>query len=108
MGTANEDLELLIDEHLRRLGERVAELRSLQGLTLTELEDLCGVGFSQLSRLENGKINISVRIAVRVAEGLGVQLHELFVPAEMSEVRPKKRQRTTKKRAKPVRKSKVG
>lgn len=80
------ELEALVAEHLRRMGRRIGELRALQGFTLNQLEEHCGVGFSLLSKIERGRRNISVRTAVRIADALGVQLHELFVPPEMSQV----------------------
>ncbi len=80
-------LVALVDEHLKRMGARIAELRSLQGLTLTLLEEHSGVDSRQLSKIERGMKNISIRTAVRIADALGVQLHELFVPRELSQIR---------------------
>ncbi|MGE3630426.1 MAG: helix-turn-helix domain-containing protein [Sandaracinaceae bacterium] len=91
------DFEALLTEHLRRIGERVAELRAIQGLMLAELEEYSGIGLTQLSRIENGQKNISMRTALRIADALGVQLHELFVPPEISQIRARKR--ATKKSA---------
>ena len=67
-------------------------------MTLPQLEEVCGVPHTQLSRIENGHLNSSVRILVQIADGLGVQLHELFVPPEMSQVRAKKRRKPAKKK----------
>lgn len=86
-------VEALVEEYLTRMGERIAELRALQGLTLTMLEEFTGIDSRHLSRIERGMRNISVESAVRIADALGVQLHELFVPREMSEVRPKQKPR---------------
>lgn len=93
-------LEALLREHQRRLGERVAELRGLQDLSLTELEEHTGISLSQLSRIENGKLNISMRTALRIADALGVQLHELFIPPELSQIRRRRRRKKTSRRAK--------
>lgn len=95
---ADAEVALLVKEHLRRIGERIREFRTLQGMTLPELEEVCGVPFTQISRIENGQRNSSVRILVEIADGLGVQLHELFVPPEMSQVRAKKRAAPAKKK----------
>ncbi len=94
-------IEVLLQEHLRRMGERMAELRALQNLSLTQLEEFSGIDTGQLSRIENGKRNISLRTALRIADALGVQLHELFVPPELSQVRVNKRKgaKRTKKSA---------
>ena len=38
-------------------GERVRELRKTRGLMLRELGSQIGVGFTYLSRVENGRLN---------------------------------------------------
>ncbi|MGE0789739.1 MAG: helix-turn-helix domain-containing protein [Sandaracinaceae bacterium] len=96
--TDEPDFEALLTEHLRRIGERIAELRAMQGLHLAELEEYSGVGLTHLSRIEHGQKNISMSTALRIADALGVQLHELFVPPEISQIRARKR--PTKKSAK--------
>lgn len=90
-------LEALVHEHLKRMGARIHELRTLQGLSLITLEEHSGVDLSQLSKIERGLRNVSVRTAVRIADALGVQLHELFVPPELSQIRPKKKSSTRRK-----------
>jgi len=98
-------VKALVDEHLRRMGERIAELRALQGLTLTMFEEYSGIDSRQLSKIERGMRNISIRTAVRIADALGVQLHELFVPRELSEIRVKSKARHERKGREPQKKT---
>jgi transcriptional regulator with XRE-family HTH domain len=72
------------DEHGRAaealLGQNVRRLREALGLSLREVSRRSGVAVSLVSRVEQGQ-GTSVRIAARLADGLGVTL-----PALLSEV----------------------
>ena len=67
-------------------GERVRELRHGKGLTLRELAEQVGVGFTYLSRVENGRLNFgdypSNALIHRLADALGGDEEELLVLAE--------------------------
>jgi len=57
------------------INERIGDLRTSRGLSQRELCDLIGVVPSQLSRIENGKIqNISSNILIKLAKALGVSV----------------------------------
>ncbi len=61
------------------VGRRVRQLRKERGWTL---DDLCvqmpGSAPSQLSRFENGKVNLTIRTLQRLAEAFGVPARELL------------------------------
>jgi transcriptional regulator with XRE-family HTH domain len=78
------------DDLLARVGGRVRELRRLQGMTLAVLGEFIGVDEAFLSKVEAGKLNLTLRTIERIARGLGVHVHELFVPRDQSGVRPKR------------------
>ena len=67
-------------------GERVRELRKTKGMTLRELAPKVGVGFTYLSRVENGKLNYgdypSESLIHRLAEAFDVNEDELLILAE--------------------------
>jgi transcriptional regulator with XRE-family HTH domain len=65
-------------EMARIIGERLRELRLLQGMTQTELGKAAGVGFSQVQRLERGVHNMTPWKLMRFAEALGVSMNELM------------------------------
>ena len=60
------------------LGGRIRKLRKARGWTLYEASDAMDIDLKHLQRLETGSLNVTLVTLVRVAEGLGVQLNELF------------------------------
>jgi transcriptional regulator with XRE-family HTH domain len=62
----------------RRLGERIARQRQLVGLTQAELAEKVEVQPETISRIENGKRGLSLRLMVLLAESLDLALHELL------------------------------
>jgi len=67
-------------------GERVRELRNAKGWSLRELAEQVGVGFTYLSRVENGRLNYgdypSNALIHRLADSLDADEEELLVLAE--------------------------
>ena len=61
-------------------GRRVKELRAMQGLNLRQLEDLSGVSYSQICRIEQGD-GTTLRSALRIAGALGAGLAWLLDPS---------------------------
>ena len=56
------------------LGREIRAERKAQGLTQTQLAELCGVGLTYLSNLENGKETAEIGKAIHVARMLGLDL----------------------------------
>lgn len=65
-------------EQLKALGLRIKELRVSKGFTQTELANIMGKDHPSLNKLENGKVNPSYIFLLEVAEGLNVDVKELF------------------------------
>jgi len=67
-------------------GERVRELRHAKGWSLRDLAEQVGVGFTYLSRVENGRLNYgdypSNALIHRLADALDADEEELWVLAE--------------------------
>jgi transcriptional regulator with XRE-family HTH domain len=63
---------------LKRLGERVRQLRNQRGWSQEECADYCRVDRSYMSGIERGVRNVSVLHCVRLARGLRVSLSKLF------------------------------
>lgn len=73
------------------LGRRVRELRHQRGWSYADLSEMSGITVRQLVRLENQPEtqNPTFATLTSVAEALGVDPHELLVPAR-SGVQPKR------------------
>lgn len=57
-----------------RIGGRLRELREAQGLTTTQLGELCGLSHSTISKVENGKWSVSLDILGKICEALDAKL----------------------------------
>ena len=60
------------------LGPRVRRLRRDAGLTLKELAARTGLAFSTIAKVETGQISPTYENIIRLANGLGVDVTELF------------------------------
>lgn len=61
-----------------QFGERVRLLRANRRMTLQALARASGVSVSMLSQVERGERTPTLRIALRIAEGLGCHLSEIL------------------------------
>jgi transcriptional regulator with XRE-family HTH domain len=62
----------------RRLGLRVRQLRQERGLTLEGASARATIDITHWQKIEAGTINVSMVTLVRLADGLGVALVDLF------------------------------
>lgn len=63
---------------LRRVGQRVREVREGRGLSQEALADAASLDRSYMSGIERGVRNVSVLKLAAVAKALGVSLHDLI------------------------------
>ncbi len=54
--------------------------RAEKSMTQKQLADITGIPQADISRLENGNANPSLRTLVRLADGMGMKLKLEFVP----------------------------
>jgi XRE family transcriptional regulator, aerobic/anaerobic benzoate catabolism transcriptional regulator len=66
------------DEYLRRLGERVREIRKHRGVTRKFLAAVSGVSERYLAQLEAGEANVSVLLLREIANALNLTAEELI------------------------------
>lgn len=66
------------EEVIKKLGQKVREVRLSLGYSQQELADLCNLDLSQINRIELGKINTSVSHLFLIAEVLKVSPKELI------------------------------
>ncbi len=58
------------------------DARKETGITQKELSERTGIAQGDISKLENGNANPSLRTLQRLAEGMGMQLKIEFVPVQ--------------------------
>ena len=63
---------------LRRLGNRIRELRESRDLSQEALADVAGIGRSYMSGIERGVRNCSTLHLVKLARALHVNVGDLF------------------------------
>ena len=57
-----------------RIGNRIRELREAQGLTSTQLGEMCGLTQSTISKVENGRWSASIDILSKICDALGARV----------------------------------
>lgn len=63
------------------------DARKSQGLTQQELAERTGIRQGDISKLEHGNGNPSLRTLQRLAAGMGMQMHLTFTPISQPEAR---------------------
>ncbi len=63
---------------LKSFGKKVKSLRASAGITQLDLEIRTGINRSDISKIENGKLNVEFYTIIRLAHALGVEAAALF------------------------------
>lgn len=63
---------------LKGFGYQVRKIRLSKNMTLEGLADSAGIEYSQVIRVEAGKVNTTISTIEAIAKGLGVSLSELM------------------------------
>ncbi|HWR34182.1 MAG TPA: helix-turn-helix transcriptional regulator, partial [Chitinophagaceae bacterium] len=64
---------------LKKIGENIRNYRKAKGLTQMELAFACNdIDYSQINRIELGKVNFSVSYLIIISESLGVSAEDLI------------------------------
>lgn len=66
--------EDLAYQRRREIGVKIAEARRVQGLTVRELADRCGMSKNHISRIETGKYNYTIDTLLEVTGELGLNV----------------------------------
>lgn len=67
-----------MQDHRRLVGANVREFRNSQGLSLRQLGLMIGVDYKYLFDIEHGKANATIDTLAKIAQGLDIELKELF------------------------------
>ena len=78
----NPDFEKAYDEVQPEMNviRAMIDARIAQNLTQKELAERTGIAQTEISRLENGTRNPSIKLLQRLAEGMGMVLNVTFTP----------------------------
>jgi len=82
------------DSVRRALGLQVQEVRRERGLTQEGLADKLAMLPSNYARIEQGRQNVTVDTLVKIANGLGVDVADLFTPPKARKSRPGRPRKT--------------
>ncbi|WP_316830463.1 helix-turn-helix transcriptional regulator [Pedobacter aquatilis] len=66
-----------------KLGRRIAFLRERNDLTQPELGALINKDFQSISRIENGKVNLSAFTLKQISDALNVSMNDVFDFSEL-------------------------
>ncbi|MDV3578328.1 transcriptional regulator [Elizabethkingia anophelis] len=66
------------NDFLNDLGKRIAEYRAKNNQTLDDIEFITGIDSSDLSKYEQGKINLTIRTLLKLCQALNISPRELF------------------------------
>lgn len=64
--------------YLKVLGEKISKIRTEQKLTKVQLAFEIGTSESSIRRIENGSVNISIGMLIRISIALNVNPSELI------------------------------
>ncbi|MEM9434141.1 MAG: XRE family transcriptional regulator [Pseudomonadota bacterium] len=67
------------------LGRRVRELRKARSWTLEKAAQQAGLARSTLSKIENDQMSPTFELMRKLAEGLGIDVPQLFTPSQSSQ-----------------------
>ena len=62
----------------KKVGTKIREIRTNKGLSIEKLANESGIDYTQLSRIELGKINTSVYQVYIISNSLSVTVPEIF------------------------------
>ena len=63
-----------VEDVRMRLGERIKEIRQSKGLTIYELASLSGLHHTNISKIENGKYNVSLDLLTKLMNALNGEI----------------------------------
>jgi HTH-type transcriptional regulator, competence development regulator len=65
-------------KELEAFGDRLFAIRKEKGLSQADLESLCGVARTEISKIENGHKNIELTTIIKLARALHIPIVAFF------------------------------
>ncbi len=63
---------------LKQIGEKIREIRTSKNISIEALANECEIDYSQVSRMELGKVNFSISFLLLIADALKVHPTKLL------------------------------
>lgn len=63
-----------ISDNRKRIGNKIAQLRKEAGLSQEKLAEMAGIDRTNVSKMENGRYNISIDLLSKVAYALNTDI----------------------------------
>ena len=71
------DTTMSYEEEIAHISARIRELRKERGMTVQELAYRCDIERSNLSRIESGRANVTLKTLCAICGSLGISLKEV-------------------------------
>jgi transcriptional regulator with XRE-family HTH domain len=71
-------MNLSFEKTAELLGKRIRDLRKAQGLTQQELGEKADMNYKFIGEIERGNQNPSIKVLLKIADALDIELLELF------------------------------
>jgi transcriptional regulator with XRE-family HTH domain len=75
---------------IKMIGARIRDIRKAKEITQEQLEHSTGFDLRQIGRIERGEVSTSLSNIFKIAECLGVPVHELFMFSVPKEIKKNK------------------
>ncbi|MFR9603618.1 MAG: helix-turn-helix transcriptional regulator [Rikenellaceae bacterium] len=78
-------------DHIKRISLNIRTIRKQEKLTIQEVAYRCDIERSNLSRIEAGKSNLTIKTIFQISEALGVTFDDIVVGKRYTEEFPNKK-----------------
>ena len=75
---ANKKVYFKDEDAMKRVGKKIREIRISKKISIEALADTCELDYSQINRMELGKVNFGISFLFRVANALEVDPKDLL------------------------------
>ena len=75
---ANKKVYFKDEAAIKQVGNKIREIRISKKISIETLADTCELDYSQISRMELGKVNFGISFLFRIADALEVNPEELL------------------------------
>ena len=69
---------MIFEQVLKNIGGRIKEIRENKGMSQQSLADACNFEKSNMSRIEAGRTNLTVRTLYKISQALEVKISDLI------------------------------
>ncbi len=70
--------KIYFPDYYKKLGKRVRKIRHSKRLSLNDLASYCHLEKTSISRIENGRTNVTFKTIIILCKALDIEIKELF------------------------------